>query len=208
MAAYISQPDRKVRQLARLEELAEVGMELVRALRLNPGRDAALAFDRLSRAIRMTIALDARFCEPADDWDDIDLSRIGKTKPARLRPENLDDEEDYNEVETFFAPDRLRAERDRPDPDEWTLVREKPAAEIAQIICKTLGATYEPELWETRVPPNAPPPGELAAKRPEGAAASPPKPPPQQAPSVGFADTTPARGGGLRPRPDGTGPGP
>ena len=198
MAAYTSQPDRKIRQLARLEELAEVGMELVRALRLNPGRDAALAFDRLSRAIRMTIALDARFCEPADDWDDLDLSRIGRPKPARLRPENLDEQEDYDEVETFFAPERLRSERDRPDPDEWALVHEKSASEIAQLICKTLDATYEPELWETHRPatPNAPPPGELAAKRPEGAAASATRPP-QKAPSAGFAATSPASEGGL-----------
>ena len=67
---------RAERRLALLEELAEIGMEIARSLKpgaeaeetQSPSREPAAAFAQVSRAIRLTLALEAKTEAALIDW--------------------------------------------------------------------------------------------------------------------------------------------
>ena len=67
---------RAERRLALLEELAEIGMAIARSLKpgaevedaQSPGRDPAAAFAQVSRAVRLTLALEAKTEAELRDW--------------------------------------------------------------------------------------------------------------------------------------------
>jgi hypothetical protein len=80
--------ERRARHLRILAELADIGMELVQQVRLQAleedapgGADPVLAFTRLAKAVRQTVALEARVA--AGGFDSVQpVSRASRSDPA------------------------------------------------------------------------------------------------------------------------------
>jgi hypothetical protein len=166
-----------------LKQLGEIGLEMARAVRdqvaaraETPFRDPALAFSRIARAIRLTVALEARLAKGdlrERPWD--------RELPPGARPEDRDagetpafPEEDTPDpaVPETDRPERPESERererlhDRQEYAEAALLR-RPAAEIYAQVCKDLGQSPEPGLFEPcnddEAAPEPAPPRRVAA---------------------------------------------
>ncbi len=140
-------PERAARLMAAVDGLIEVGMELVRALHrdVTEGRLAALkaaaAFERLSRAVRLTIMLTQRLEAGIDIPVQAGAAADASTSDAASA--GLETEP----PETFEREGGERGEyRERGDLDEsaW-LTRPIPA--LAARICADLGVPYDTALW-------------------------------------------------------------
>src|SRR4051812_12851272 len=89
-----------------LRELAQIGMELARALPEQArsegadGQALALAFSRVSRAIRLTLALEARTLEPAEavgaPWERDEVTEAQRSEQNRTDSRR---EETYDLIE-------------------------------------------------------------------------------------------------------------
>jgi hypothetical protein len=165
-----------------LEALAELGLGLARAVHdeaRGPGRDAAklcklvAAYDRIGRAVRLTVALTARLVEARRTGQPFFVSHPAAAPPERDAPE---------------AETTPEAERERPEtqerPDRESLLRQeraeaalmaRPPEEIYARICRDLGVDPDPGLF----PDNDDDPsggasgsaGILPASRPQGSRA-------------------------------------
>ena len=113
---------RAERRLRLLEELSEIGMELARALKpgagadeITPAKDPAAAFAPLSRAIRLTLALEAKTCQELRDLK-AGVVRTRKEEPVhaarRLPTENPEASVDAA-PRPRLSPDQANARKER-----------------------------------------------------------------------------------------------
>ena len=192
-------------QLRLLDELAEMGMDLARAVHrrgtalgeggedgVPPPADAGLAFSRVSRTVRLTLALgtcvqaamDARRAEAAqpatagpseavERLKQLLARKFGGSGDARYEDVFADEDEDEgDEREAGEREAGLREFRERlveveRDPD----VSGRPVGEVIGRICRDLGVAPDWGGWaqEAEAAPSiAPPLGELPAKPAEG----------------------------------------
>jgi hypothetical protein len=175
---------RTERHLRMLAELAEIGMNLAREVSRQaldqsqdapPAADLALTFSRIARAVRQTVALEAKLAEgPAqrpplsvsDRW----RSARRKRQVSEIVAGVIDAEVGEYDVEGLH--DDLQERLD--DGDEEADFADRPIGELVARICRDLGITpdwslFEDEDWaieEARTrPPGSPPPAGVAMKR-------------------------------------------
>ncbi len=168
---------RATRQMRMLQELAEIGMQLARAVgrqvaertQEDPGgadtdlaadlaADLALVFSRISRAVRQTIALEARLdrellqAQKAENAAMAEQARAAERALARRRKhavreavqEALDAEACGPELEALLADLDERLEDADDDPDFAELA----IGQLVARICRQLGVVPDPSLWE------------------------------------------------------------
>ena len=162
-----------VRQLDRLDRLAEIGMDIAEALggQAKGGAeivagDIALAFDRVSRAVRITSSLQSLLIAHIDARDD------GReiAGPTGAKAASNDDDGDFGFDDFYYRDEGYardiplemvrqaeaeraeqaerptehdRPERDRPDPDPYADLLKRPVHEVIARICKDLGLDAE-----------------------------------------------------------------
>ena len=146
--------ERLARQLAMLRELAELGMGMARTICADAQApagverrfvgDLALMFSRVSKAIRMTLVLEAGLAEAPRTAG---AERHGvPNAPAQSAPEALGLTDDRDEAEALETPRRERNER-LTDPNEFARLDDRPIAEWVAVICEHLGVPFDPQLW-------------------------------------------------------------
>jgi hypothetical protein len=150
--------DRCAQRLALLRELAEIGMGLARGLGQRAqdepgGADLGLAYAQIARAVRQTLALEARFEDEAKSEHLRQASARGaaaKREARRLVQRAIDtDPGDRNPyVLGAHLNERLRDEDDADFAD-------RPLVEIVARICADLGVAFDPELWDDLPDPAA-----------------------------------------------------
>jgi hypothetical protein len=171
---------RAERRLRLLEELTEIGMELARALkpaaeaREEPsddkaqakGRDPADAFSRVSRAVRLTLALEAKTDEQLRDLkagvsrvreearaEAAERAEIAATADREARPDRIREVvtslaeaeiEDFDERETLCEALEERLAED----EAYIFCDERPLRETVERLCKDLMLTPDPSRWD------------------------------------------------------------
>jgi hypothetical protein len=149
------------RRMAVLRELTDIAMTLVRdvarrALDPDAPNDAVcalgLAYTRLARAVRQTIALEARMANEAADETrrtvrdrGAQAKRDARRLVKRVIAEAHDDDEE--EIEDLFdeLDERLLDEDD-------TAFGDMPLGEIVARICRDLDVEFDAELWADELP--------------------------------------------------------
>ena len=183
---------RTERHLRMLQELAEIGMDLAREVSrqaLDPSGDApsaadlALTFSRIARAVRQTVALEARLAADreqgqagrptlsvADRW----RSTRRRRQVRELVCEVIDAEADKYDAGPLYEDldDRLQ------DGDEDADFADRPIGELVARICRDLGVTpdwslFDEDDWAIEEARNRPPGSPFAAARPGGDASEP-----------------------------------
>jgi hypothetical protein len=160
---------RAERRLALLAEMAEIGMALMRGLRpaepesqgADPGRDPIEAFARVSRAVRLTLALEARTDQEladlkagvvrrlADERERAHARRVRAAKDMRHRIEGIMVPLMESETESAEAFDDLyEAMRQRLDDDEgYQDCQDWPARRIVEHLCRDLQLSPDWSGW-------------------------------------------------------------
>jgi hypothetical protein len=160
-------PARTRLRVAALDQWAEAGMALAKALWSERGRgwaDMTRIFDRIAQAVRLATLLAIRLCDPTNP-----AYQPRPVKPRASRPA----EADQAQTNPPEKPERRARERlgDRQVSDDAILRR--PLKAIVKVICRNLGIVPDWSLWaDDDAPPGAAQP------------APPPKPvpPPQHLP--------------------------
>jgi hypothetical protein len=154
--------DRAERRLCILQELAELGMDLARdvqaralAVDADPATagDLVLSFARIVRAVRQTVALEAKLdrdgqaasAERAERRARDARDRVYKHK-ARVRDlveRAIDAEASGDAAEDLLCDLNERLE----DADDLAGFADRPVAEIVAHICRELGLSPPPSLW-------------------------------------------------------------
>ena len=164
---------RAERRLRLLEELSEIGMELARALKPGaeadktaagdtaateaPGKDPAAVFAPLSRAIRLTLALEARTDQDLRDLK-AGVSRARKDARAKAAHDCGAREQQVRELvlnvaerecESLEAFDDIEeALQERLDYDEaYDESGQRPVRQTVERLCKDLGLTPDWSRW-------------------------------------------------------------
>ena len=163
------------RQLAVLGELAELGLDVARTIErqasASAARDAAaevqgmgLAYARVARAIRLTVALQAKRVDEllaqeagaalAQAEIDEETEMLSPESVRRMRVERIVERVVKSEHETEAAVDRLMIEAGErlEDEDLYGDVLERPMSEIVARLCRDLNlspdwAALAQELW-------------------------------------------------------------
>ena len=183
MCAFVSDPSltpasledaairRAERHLRMLEELAEIGMDLARMLRRRveaeaetdtkadaptpaAGRDPADAFQRLSRAVRLTVALEARVGETlraliAGEAAAAETRRAQRREATEEKVLNLVGHAMAAEIDDEKALEACyEALGERLVEDEaYEGYAERPLRETVERLCADLGLTPDWSLW-------------------------------------------------------------
>jgi hypothetical protein len=165
---------RAERRLRLLDELTEIGMELARALR--PGaearedssddkargkrRDPADTFGSLSRAVRLTLALEARTDE---ELRDLKSGVVRVRENERVKAAAVHDDEDRRDQVSYLVESLAEAEigdgdelenlcaalEERLDEDEAYLDLDKwPLRETVERLCKDLAFSPDWSRWD------------------------------------------------------------
>jgi len=168
---------RAERQLRLLEELADVGMRLVRSLDrqvaaqaaqaetgepavapLWGGGDVALVFSRLARAVRQTLALEAKLDEDRRAREDGREVKRAEERAQAVREQQRQQKLVVKRIvergiesvaATDYHADDLQdqlAER-LEDGKDWDFA-DWPLAAIVGRICRDIGMAFDPSLWE------------------------------------------------------------
>jgi hypothetical protein len=187
-----------LRQLQLLGELAEIGLDVARAVeRQASGRnddqpevfqgDLALAYSRVSRAVRLTLMLQAKLIEDlraadmagaeeraaaeAEAAKDLERRDPAYQRKARVEAivERLIEAEHPDEEETVDDVLREAAER-LDDEDLYGDLLERPVSELVARLCKDLGlepdwAELAEEFWAVREVQSGRPGWPLAERR-------------------------------------------
>ena len=167
---------RAQRQLERLDELADLGIEVARGLARQAsepqaesrfGGDIALAYSRVARAVRMTVLLQSKLTQDialqakaaavagADAQVTADNARFHEAYVRKARVERIvgrlsqarhGDDEDAIDRELIEAGQRL------DDEDLYGDLLERPLSELVARICRDLGldpdwSALSQELW-------------------------------------------------------------
>ncbi len=180
---------RTERHLRLLAELAEIGMDLAREVRRQaldqdgeapPAADLALTFSRIARAVRQTVALEAKLAEEAQAGrsERPALSVSDRWRSARRKRQVREIVGEIIEAESDgdFEADRLLSERDErlDDGDEEADFADRPIGELVARICRDLGITpdwslFEDEDWAIEVNRLSPEPSERGRGQGEAA---------------------------------------
>jgi hypothetical protein len=157
-----------------LDELAEIGMDLARTTRRQamdaaapqPAGDVALAFSRIARAVRQTVALEARLDEDRHTRDRDTRHRIEAEQERRravaqirvaVRKDDIRDaveqaiETEARERGREVDVERLLADLDErlEDAEDDADFTGRPIGELIARICQDLGVTADPSLcWD------------------------------------------------------------
>ena len=147
-----------------LEELAEIGMQLARAVRdealeapTERAAELALTFSRVARAVRQTVALEARLARDAETQaqdaadrrerraagERFDLIRRRKAQVRDVVERAIETDPADNDRERLLDDLYERLEDDLYDAD----FAEQPVGELIARICKDLGVAVDPGLW-------------------------------------------------------------
>jgi len=162
---------REARHLRMLRELAEIGMDLARAVQRQANdpapaegdaapadlTDLGLVFSRIGRAVRQTLALEARLVEVGRererDADLFDHHRQAnearrairrKDEARRLVEQAIEAEAGEGDVEQLLADLHERLE----DPDDTADFADRPMGVLIARICRDLGVAPDWSLWE------------------------------------------------------------
>ena len=151
-----------------LQEVAEIGMKLARSVERQvvdrapedpdgAAASPALVFSRISRAVRQTIALEARLdrelheARKAEDAARADHARIATRTLARRRKHVRDVVQQALEADACGPElEALLADLDErlDDVDDDADFAELPIGRIVARICRQLGVVPDPALWE------------------------------------------------------------
>jgi hypothetical protein len=149
------------RQLQILGELAEIGLEVARAVGAAPGPagDLALAYARVSRAVRLTLMLQSQLIEDAAAA----ARERARPEPAPALPEDIRKARVTRIVERLVTAehrhdvdmaDELSAEAAErlDDEDVYGDLMQRPMSELVARLCRDLGlepdwAQLAQELW-------------------------------------------------------------
>ena len=147
-----------------LEELAEIGMQLARAVRdealeapTERAAELALTFSRVARAVRQTVALEARLARDAETQaqdaadrrerraagERFDLVRRRKAQVRDVVERAIESDAADSDREHLLDDLYERLEDDLYDAD----FAEQPVGELIARICKDLGVAVDPGLW-------------------------------------------------------------
>jgi len=159
--------------LAVLEELTDIGMEIARALRDRvadqageAAPDPGLAFSRIARAVRQTVALEARLDQERQAAHGLAQAHAAEAQAKvareaayeRLRgairkndvrcavEQAIDDQADGGDVERLVTDLRERLD-DESEYDDLEF-NDRPIGEMVASICRDLGLTVDLSLWE------------------------------------------------------------
>ena len=152
-----------------LRHLVAIGMDLARMIQdqakdmqaCDPGvvgADLSLRFHRISRSVRMTLALDAKLEAGFK-------ARVAERKEAKVTERKALAREAVSRQVDRDTPDRdLHRERsDRIEREQLEDVSDKPVSEIIAIICQDLGIVPDWQAWslepwamEERATPGSP----------------------------------------------------
>jgi hypothetical protein len=154
---------RTERHLAMLAELGEIGMDLAREVRRQAldqtgeapsAADLALTFSRIARAVRQTVALEAKLAEERQKADADHLRRLAQEASARGRRrkkliedavERAIEAEAHGETAEALLDDLYERLQDPRDDADYA---DRPIGELIARICKALGVTPDPSVWE------------------------------------------------------------
>jgi hypothetical protein len=154
--------DRAERCLRILQELAEIGMALARAVRTralaakDPAAavDLGLSFSRIARAVRQTVALEAKLDQDRQAAASERAERRArdarqqadrhKAKIRGLVERAIDSEASGEAAEDLLSDLDERLE----DADDLAGFADRPVAEIVQHICRQLDVTPPLALWD------------------------------------------------------------
>jgi hypothetical protein len=223
--------DRTERHLRILAELTEIGMDLARAVRRQAlaqaapeeadtpqagapdrigGGDLALVFSRIARAVRQTVALEAKLAEDRRTRDERTeaeqaqrAATIARERKARQKArvkriveQAIEAEADGSDREDLLSDLDERLEDDDVDAD----FGERPTGEIIARICRDIGITPDRALWEAEdwgIEAGAPEVGAPEVGAPEAGA--------PEAGTIEEAGTGPSPFASPRPAPSQTG---
>jgi hypothetical protein len=149
--------DRAERRLRILQELAEIGMDLARAVRTralaakDPAAavDLGLSFSRIARAVRQTLALEARLAEERDARDRRTQAeharRRGLQRKAVVR--HAVEQAIGAETDGTDREDLLDDLHERFEYEDELRFADRPISEHVARICRDLGVTPDRSLW-------------------------------------------------------------
>jgi hypothetical protein len=155
--------ERVERQLRTLQELAEIGMDLAREVRVQAlapalaepaSADFGLMFSRIARAVRQTLALEAKLAEDRTKArTEAAQRRLAQARAhggrRKLRIEHIVERAIEAESDGRAREDLLGDLYERLlDHEEVADFAERPIAEWVTRICRDLGVTPDPSLWE------------------------------------------------------------
>jgi hypothetical protein len=158
-ALRLEAEERRARHLRILTELAEIGMELVQHVRLQvleevvpPGVDPVLAFARLAKAVRQTVALEAKVA--AGGFDTPRLVARGAAKPegpwrswdsgSKAKVRQKVEEAIASGAEPEDAENLLCDLNERlDDPEYGDEMSDRPIGLIVSLICSALGVEVD-----------------------------------------------------------------
>jgi hypothetical protein len=163
---------RTERHLRLLAELAELGMTLARTIVAQAEDGAELAFARLARAVRQTLALEAKLAEGGQLRRERQAREHKHQREAKVR----------RMVETAIEADAHESDIDDllydlnehlADLDDTDFTH-RPLIEVVASICQDLGVTFDPHQWQDEPPhprhPGQGPPGGPPSRDPGGSA--------------------------------------
>ncbi|HEV7385830.1 MAG TPA: hypothetical protein VGN89_13180 [Phenylobacterium sp.] len=168
--------DRAQRRFRVLQELAEIGMELARDVQRQAreqareqdresAADLGLVFSRIARAVRQTVALEAKLDQDRQARrDKADAERAVEVRLRGIRRKTKVMEIVERVIETESDGERLLDDLGErlEDADDRDFA-DRPIGELVARICRDLGVTPEWALWEDEAwaieALNAPPQG-------------------------------------------------
>jgi hypothetical protein len=130
---------RTERHLRLLAELAELGMTLARTIVAQAEDGAELAFARIARAVRQTLALEAKLAEEGQLRRERQAREHKHQREAKVR----------RMVEKAIEADAHESDIDERLADlDDTDFTHRPLIEVVASICQDLGVTFDPSPWQ------------------------------------------------------------
>jgi hypothetical protein len=165
-----SDETRTERHLRLLAELAELGMTLARTVVAQAEEapsvgDPGLMLSRIARAVRQTLALEAKLAEDHQVRRQRETRELGFRRQAKVRrivEQAIEADADDSEIDNLLCDLNERLD-DRDDTD----FTDRPLIEVVAAICRDLGVTFDPSLWQDEdwaIEDPSPPPGPLTAQ--------------------------------------------
>ncbi|HZZ32023.1 MAG TPA: hypothetical protein VFE10_08510 [Phenylobacterium sp.] len=146
-----------------LAELAEIGMDLAREVRRQaldqaaeapPSADQALSFSRIARAVRPTVALEARLAEDRLQGPSgrpiLSVAERWRSARRKRQVRAIVGQVIEAEADNDYQHDRLLEDRNErlEDGDEEADFADRPIGELVARICRDLDATPDGSLFE------------------------------------------------------------
>jgi hypothetical protein len=141
---------RTERHLRLLAELAELGMTLARTVVAQAEDGAELAFARIARAVRQTLALEARLAEEGQlrrERQAREHKHQREAKVRRMVETTIEADADESDIDDLLYDLNERL-ADLDDTD----FTHRPLIEVVASICQDLGVTFDPSQWQDEPP--------------------------------------------------------